>query len=106
MPGASVIGASIWDSGDRWITVHGTDYLVVRDCVGSDSIGHGFFLEDGSEVFNVFDHNLAVQARIGRPLPGQVLPFDHNDGAAFRGPTAGTPSRARSPVNAMNTGSF
>ena len=80
MRGASVIGASIWDSANRWITIHGTDYLVVRDCVGYQSIGHGFFLEDGTEVFNVLDHNLAVQAMGGKPLPDQVLPFDHNDG--------------------------
>lgn len=83
MRGSSVVGASIWDSGNRWITIHGTDYLVVRDCVGYNSIGHGFFLEDGTEVFNVLDRNLAVQARIGKPLPKQVLPFDHNDGAGF-----------------------
>jgi hypothetical protein len=83
MRGASVIGASIWDSGNRWITIHGTDYLVVRDCVGYHSVGHGFFLEDGTEVFNVLDHNLAVQACVGKPLPKQVLPFDHNDGAGF-----------------------
>ncbi|HYR58041.1 MAG TPA: right-handed parallel beta-helix repeat-containing protein, partial [Chthoniobacteraceae bacterium] len=83
MRGASVIGASIWDSGNRWITIHGTDYLVVRDCVGYRSVGHGFFLEDGTEVFNVLDHNLAVQAMGGKPLPKQVLPFDHNDGAGF-----------------------
>jgi hypothetical protein len=83
MRGSSVIGASIWDSGNRWITIHGTDYLVVRDCVGYNSIGHGFFLEDGTESFNILDRNLAVQARIGKPLPNQVLPFDHNDGAGF-----------------------
>jgi hypothetical protein len=83
MRGSSVIGASIWDSGNRWIAIHGTDYLVVRDCVGYNSIGHGFFLEDGTEVFNVFDRNLAVQAHKGQTLPGQALLFDHNDGAGF-----------------------
>ena len=83
MRGCSVIGASIWDSGNRWIVIHGTDYLVVRDCVGYNSIGHGFFLEDGTEVFNVFDRNLAVQARGGKPLPKQIVPFDHNEGAGF-----------------------
>jgi hypothetical protein len=83
MRGASVVGASIWDSNNRWITIHGTDYLVVRDCVGYQSIGHGFFLEDGTESWNVFDHNLAVQACVGQPLPKQVLPYDHNDGAGF-----------------------
>lgn len=83
MRGSSVIGASIHDSDNRWLTVHGTDFLIIRDCVGYNSIGHGFFLEDGTEVFNVFDRNLAVQARHGRPLPKQVLPFDENEGAGF-----------------------
>ena len=83
MRGSSIVGASIWDSDNRWLTVHGTDYLVVRDCVGYNSIGHGFFLEDGTEVFNIFDRNLAVQARTGKVLPEQVLPFDHNSGSGF-----------------------
>src|SRR6185369_12701790 len=62
MRGSSVVGASIWDSDNRWLTIHGTNYLVVRDCVGYRSKGHGFFLEDGTEVLNVFDRNLALQA--------------------------------------------
>jgi hypothetical protein len=83
MRGSSVIGASIWDSGNRWLTIHGTNYLVVRDCVGYQSVGHGFFLEDGTEVFNVLDHNLAVQAYQSKPQAGQALPFDNNFGAGF-----------------------
>jgi uncharacterized protein (TIGR03067 family) len=83
MRGSYVLGASIWDSSNRWVTVHGTNYFIVRDCVGYQSVGHGYFLEDGSEVFNVFDRNLAVQAFAGKPLPEQFLPFDLNDGAGF-----------------------
>jgi len=83
MRGSYVIGASIWDSHNRWVTIHGTNYLVVRDCVGFQSVGHGFFLEDGTEVFNVLDRNLAIQAFRGKPLPNQALPFDANDGAGF-----------------------
>jgi hypothetical protein len=83
MRGSYVLGASIWDSHNRWVTIHGTNHLIVRDCVGYRSIGHGFFFEDGSEVDNVLDRNLAVQARRGKPLPKQVLPFDANDGAGF-----------------------
>lgn len=83
MRGSSVIGASIHDSHNRWLTIHGTNHLVVRDCVGYRSIGHGFFLEDGTEVDNVLDRNLAVQAMDGKKLPKQVLPFDQNDGAGF-----------------------
>ncbi len=83
MRGSSVIGASIHDSGNRWLTIHGTNYLVVRDCVGYQSQGHGFFLEDGTEVYNVLDRNLAVQAFTARPLSEQVFPFDKNDGSGF-----------------------
>jgi hypothetical protein len=83
MRGTSVVGASIWDSGNRWVTVHGTNHLVIRDCVGYRSVGHGFFLEDGTEVDNVLDRNLAVQAFSGRPLADQALPFDNNGGAGF-----------------------
>jgi hypothetical protein len=83
MRGSYVLGASIWDSRNRWLTIHGTNYLVVRDCVGYQSIGHGFFLEDGTEVFNVLDRNLAVGARRGKALPQQALPFDQNEGAGF-----------------------
>jgi hypothetical protein len=83
MRGSGVVGASIWDSANRWITVHGTNHLLVRDCVGYRSIGHGFFLEDASEEYNVFDRNLAVGATRGKPLPKQALPFDPNEGAGF-----------------------
>jgi G8 domain len=83
MRGSYVIGASIWDSHNRWLTIHGTNYLVVRDNVGYRSIGHGFFLEDGTEVYNVLDHNLAVGAEHGKRLPKQALPFDQNAGAGF-----------------------
>jgi hypothetical protein len=83
MRGSYVTGASIWDSGNRWLTIHGTNYLVVRDCVGYQSTGHGFYLEDGTEVYNMLDRNLAVQAQKGKPLPKQALPFDGNQGAGF-----------------------
>lgn len=83
MRGSSVVGASIWDSHNRWLTIHGTNYLVVRDCVGYKSVGHGFFMEDGTEIYNVLDRNLAVQSMEGKKLPRQVLPFDQNEGSGF-----------------------
>jgi hypothetical protein len=83
MRGSYVIGASICDSHNRWLTIHGTNYLVARDNVGFGSVGHGFFLEDGTEVYNVLDRNLAVGAVAGKRLPKQVLPFDQNEGAGF-----------------------
>jgi len=83
MRGGGVLGASIWDSHNRWVTIHGTDHLLVRDCVGYQSRGHGYFLEDATEQWNVLDRNLAVQAFGAVPLPKQVLPYDPNDGAGF-----------------------
>jgi len=83
MRGSGVVGASVWDSHNHWITIHGTDYLLVRDCVGYKSIGHGYFLEDATEQYNVLDRNLAVQAYAGKQLPKQALPFDLNEGAGF-----------------------
>jgi hypothetical protein len=83
MRGSSVQGVAVVDSHNRWITIHGTNYLVVRDCIGYQSVGHGYFLEDGTEVYNVLDRNLAVQAFTGKRLPDQALPFDPNDGAGF-----------------------
>ena len=83
MRGSGVVGASIWDSHNRWVTIHGTDHLLVRACVGYQSRGHGYFLEDATEQWNVLDRNLAVQAFGSVPLPKQVLSFDPNDGAGF-----------------------
>jgi hypothetical protein len=83
MRGSSVIGASIWDSDNRWITVHGTEYLVVRDLVAYQALGHGLFLEDASEVYNLFDHSLLVQSFDTEPIDGQVLAYDLNKGGCY-----------------------
>jgi hypothetical protein len=83
MRGSYVIGTSIWGSANRWLTIHGTNYLVVRDNVGYQGLGHGFYFEDGTEVYNVLDRNLAVGARRTKPLPKQALGFDSNRGAGF-----------------------
>ena len=83
MRGSSAVGLSVWDSDNRFFTIHGTNYLVVRDIVGYKSGGHGFFLEDGTEVSNVLDRNLAILSKAGKKLPKQVLSFDQNEGAGF-----------------------
>lgn len=83
MRGSGVVGASIWDSKNRFMAIHGTDYLLVRDCVGYQAVGHGYFLEDATEQYNILDRNLAVQCMRGKRLPNQVLPFDANEGAGF-----------------------
>lgn len=83
MRGSSVVGVAVIDSHNRWVTVHGTHYMIVRDCIGYQSLGHGYFLEDATEVYNVLDRNLAIGATSAKRLPDQALPFDPNDGAGF-----------------------
>jgi hypothetical protein len=51
----------------KWgITVHGSHYGLVQDNVVYNYNGAGFATEDGSESFNVFDHNFALRG-MGEP---------------------------------------
>jgi hypothetical protein len=68
---------SIWDSMTRFITLHATQGVTLARNVGYESIGHGFYLEDGSEIDNNLYSNLGVMARAGvinkqnpRQVPG------------------------------------
>jgi cell migration-inducing and hyaluronan-binding protein len=69
--GSYVRGASIHHSFSRCVTIHGTDNVRVEDNVGYETFGHCFFLEDGAEQGNVFDHNLGLGTR--RPDEAQAL---------------------------------
>jgi hypothetical protein len=61
--GAFVKDSSVWDSMTRFVTVHGTHEVAVSRNVGFLSMGHGYYIEDGSEIENLFCHNLGVSAR-------------------------------------------
>ena len=54
---------SIWDSMTRWVTVHATEGMYLARNVGYKSIGHGFYLEDATEVNNKFYSNIGILAR-------------------------------------------
>lgn len=71
MEGSYVRGVAVWDSGNRFITVHSTQGVTLSQNVGYKSVGHGFFLEDGDETNNTLDRNLAIMT-----LPGTILPSD------------------------------
>jgi len=58
--GIEVIGNSITYSDNRWITIHDSNGIIVKDNVGYISQGHGFFLEDGTEFDNVFEKNIGI----------------------------------------------
>ena len=60
---AFVRDSSIWESNTRFITLHGTHEVELSRNVGYLSMGHGFYLEDGSEINNLLCNNLGVSAR-------------------------------------------
>jgi hypothetical protein len=62
-PGTFVADSSIWDSMTRWIVLHGTQDVTLARNVGYLSVGHGFYLEDGTEINNSLLTNLGVFAR-------------------------------------------
>src|SRR5271155_1029000 len=61
--GQYIKNASIHDTYNRCVTVHGTNFLHVENNVTYNTVGHCFFLEDGIEHGNQFVHNLAIQVK-------------------------------------------
>jgi cell migration-inducing and hyaluronan-binding protein len=61
--GAYVRDSSVHHSYNRLVTIHGTRGVDVVRVVGYDTVGHGFYLEDGSETGNRFLCNLGVLVR-------------------------------------------
>src|SRR6187549_3504319 len=61
--GQYIKNASIHDTFNRCVTVHGTNDLRVENNVTYNIIGHCFFLEDGIEHGNEFVRNLAIQIK-------------------------------------------
>ena len=57
--GQYIANSSIHHSFNKGLTVHGTSHTSVTDTVVFDTIGHGYFLEDGSETGNLFQGNIA-----------------------------------------------
>jgi hypothetical protein len=58
-----IADCSIHDSMTRWITLHATQGVILRRNVGYKSIGHGFYLEEGTETDNGFFSNIGILAR-------------------------------------------
>lgn len=64
---------SFHDEYQRCLTVHGTSGILVQNNVGFNTTGHCYFLEEGSETYNTYDHNLGMVVN-----PGTVIPTDAN----------------------------
>jgi cell surface hyaluronidase len=69
--GSFIKDSSIWQSGNRCITIHGTNKLVISNNAAYDALGHCYFMEDGAETDNLLDGNLGFDTR--RPADGERL---------------------------------
>jgi len=67
--GQYIKNASIHDTYNRCVTVHGTNYVHVENNVTYNIVGHCFFLEDGIEHGNEYIHNLAIQIKCHTSKP-------------------------------------
>src|SRR5262245_10674037 len=67
--GQYIKNASIHDTYNRCVTVHGTNYVHVENNVTYNIVGHCFFLEDGIEHGNEYVHNLAIQIKCHTSKP-------------------------------------
>jgi cell migration-inducing and hyaluronan-binding protein len=61
--GQYIENASIHDTYNRCVTLHGTNDVRVQNNVTFNTVGHCFFLEDGIEHGNEFIKNLAIQTK-------------------------------------------
>jgi hypothetical protein len=80
--GLLVEGASVWNStsdpGNKFIAIHATDGVVVRDTVGFNAQGAGFYLESATEVGSRLEHNLGVLVYGPEELPDESgIQFGH-----------------------------
>ncbi|MEW6145797.1 MAG: pentapeptide repeat-containing protein [Thermodesulfobacteriota bacterium] len=94
-PTTFVKDSSINESMTRWITFHGTQNVTAARNVGWKSIGHGYYLEDGTETDNKLYSNIGIFARAAlnnvqnpRQVPGILayavadVPFGKQDTVA------------------------
>jgi len=92
--GQYIRNASIHDTYNRCVTVHGTNNLLVENNVTYNTVGHCFFLEDGVETGNQFVRNLGIQTKChtSKPCdPTNLGPFGVTGGTNFK--TAGQQSK-------------
>lgn len=75
--GQYFINSSVHKSFNRAITIHGTSYVNVSNNFFYDHIGHGVFLEDGSERFNKIKNNVVLLTK--RPKEGEELTPSDNE---------------------------
>jgi hypothetical protein len=80
----------------RWYAIHDTQNVTLQRNVGYRSIGHGYYLEDGTETDNNFYSDIGILARAAinnaenpRQVPGILA--DNTDPADFAPPNVANP---------------
>jgi cell surface hyaluronidase len=68
--------SSIHQSFNRAVTIHGTHGITVDNNFMYDHIGHGVFLENGSEINNIITKNVVLLTK--RPASGEQLTLSDN----------------------------
>src|SRR5262245_57316363 len=71
---------SVHESMTRWYTLHATQGVLLARNVGYLSIGHGYYIEDGTETDNKLYSNIGIFARaaVAGPPRGSDSPPDPN----------------------------
>jgi hypothetical protein len=81
--GQYIRNASIHDTFNRCVTVHGTHNLRIENNVTYNTVGHCFFLEDGIETGNQYVRNLAIQTKCHPTKPCVPTNLAANGDIAF-----------------------
>jgi cell surface hyaluronidase len=61
--GQYITNSSIVHSYNRFLAIHGTHNTLVKGNFAYDTIGHGYYMEDGIETGNVIEDNLGAVVR-------------------------------------------
>ncbi|MEM1264452.1 MAG: SdrD B-like domain-containing protein [Pseudomonadota bacterium] len=79
--GQYVTNVSVHQSYQKGSTIHGTSNILYEDNVIYDHVGHGVFMEDGSEFGNVIKDNLVFGTHASRT--GEPIPTDRTDVSSY-----------------------
>ena len=91
--------SAVNDSMTRWYVLHSTQGVTLQRNVGFKSIGHGYYLEDGTETDNNFYSDIGILARAAinnleenpRSIPGILSDNTDNTIVKFPSPNVANP---------------
>ncbi|MFK7942186.1 MAG: hypothetical protein AB8B85_04610, partial [Paracoccaceae bacterium] len=75
--GQYITNSSIHATYNKGMTIHGTQNTWVENNVVHDTIGHGYYFEDGSEYGNVLKDNLGLTTRAADSVGAAPIGSDH-----------------------------